>query len=110
MITAGTALTSVKTLDEPVNIAGRIFPVGCDVEFRTATRWSEGVDFASIVADLSGFVALGSSWSIRLRRPLVRLDDQDASIVQSCLRALDAYPLDEVLPQYARWWQHTGSS
>lgn len=105
VIAAGTATTPVATLEEPVDIAGRSFPVGCDVAFHTATPWSEGVELGPMVAELDTFAGAGSHWSIRLRRPLLPLTDRDAELLRARLDALGPQPLEQVLDHYARWWR-----
>ncbi|PXY27883.1 hypothetical protein [Prauserella muralis] len=105
VIAVGTARTAVATLDAPVEIAGRSFPVGCDVEFHTATRWPGGVELSPLVGELDAFADLGRSWSVRLRRPLARLTDGDAKLLRTQLEAAGPEPLERVLDQYTRWWQ-----
>ncbi|PRX50857.1 hypothetical protein B0I33_1018 [Prauserella shujinwangii] len=105
VIAAGTARTAVATLEQPVEIAGRSYPVGCHVEFSTATPWPGGVELGPLVDELDTFADLGRSWSIRLRRPLVRLTDRDAGLLHRRLDAAEPEPLGRVLDQYARWWR-----
>ena len=105
IIASGAARTAVATLDEPVEVGGRSFSVGCDVEFRTATAWPEGVELASIVGELASFAGMERSWSIRLRRPLVSVTERDAALIQWHLESHRLHRLKDVLPEYARWWQ-----
>lgn len=105
IIAAGTARSPVAKLDEPVEVAGRSFPVGCDVEFPTATRRPEGVELGPLVGELAGFAGMERSWSIRLRRPLVSLTQGDATVLHRHLDEHRLYPLAEVLDQYASWWR-----
>ncbi|GAA5120733.1 hypothetical protein [Haloechinothrix salitolerans] len=60
--------------------------------------------------ELKTFAALGESWSIKLRRPLVALSDQDATRLNDRLGALELHSMTDVLPQYARWWHAASPS
>lgn len=105
VISAGTARTAVAALDEPVSIAGREFTAGCEVEFDRATPWPAGVELGPLVPQLDTFADVGENWSIRLRRPLVRLTDRDGDLIRNHLAALEPQPLNDVLDDYARWWR-----
>ena len=105
IIAAGRTHTAVSTLDEPVQVGGRSFPVGCDVEFRTATAWPEGVELGPVVRELDSFVGLERNWSIRLRRPLVSVSARDARMLKDYLKQYRPRPLEEVLDWYASWWR-----
>lgn len=104
VIASGTALTACTVLDEPVAFAGRSFPVGCDVEFPTATPWPQGVELAPEIPALDSFGDTARGWSFRLRRPLVPLTEADANLLRTKLTALGPRPIAEVLQPYARWY------
>lgn len=105
VIAEGTAAEAVHTLDEPPEFGGRTYPVGCAVEFRTATPWPDGVELGPLVDRLTAFAGAGRAWSIRLRRPLLTLPAADADLLRGRLAGLGPRPLPEVLPHYARWWR-----
>lgn len=105
VIAEGTAVGSVHTLDDPPEFGGRSYPVGCAVEFRTATAWPEGVELGPLVGRLTTFAGAEKVWSIRLRRPLLTLPRADAELLRGRLDALRPRPLPDVLPHYARWWR-----
>lgn len=109
IIAAGKATTAVSALDELVEVGGRSFPAGCGVEFRTATPWPDGVELGQVVGELDSFAEVQKSWSIRLRRPLVRVGGRDSALLQEYLAAQEPRPLDEVLEPYARWWRATAA-
>ncbi|MFC4003753.1 hypothetical protein ACFS2C_10280 [Prauserella oleivorans] len=109
VIAAGTATTPVAALDDPVDLGGRRFPVGCDVRFPSATAWPDGVDLGELVAELDAFAGVGDAWSIKLRRPLVGLTPRDAELLRRRLDALHPQPLGDVIEPYSRWWQPTVS-
>lgn len=110
VIAAGAARSAVRTLDQPVKIASRSYPVGCDVEFPAATSWPAGVELGPLVGELDTFRDLGRNWSIRLRRPLVGLTDRDASLLLRRLAEITPLPLGQVLDQYAHWWRRARST
>lgn len=105
IIASGRTASTVTELDKPVTVAGRTFPVGCDVEFQTATAWGDGVELAALLSDLYLFDGVGEYWSIRLRRPLVGLTEPDAEVIRHRLAEHRLHPLGDVLDTYARWWK-----
>lgn len=107
IIATGRTRSAVTTLDEPVQVGGRSFPAGCDVEFRAATPWPDGVELGPVVGELDSFAGMERNWSIRLRRPLVPLSDRDASVLDGYLTQCQPRPLEEVIEPYAHWWRST---
>jgi len=105
VIAIGRVRSAVVELDEPVELANRRFPVGCDIEITEATAFSDGVELAPLVPELDAFTGAHDHWSVRLRRPLLRLTPRDADLLERRLAEHTRHPLDQVLPQYARWWQ-----
>jgi hypothetical protein len=88
----------VKPLEAPVEVAGRTFESGCRIDVRTLTPYLTGVELAPLVEDLAVF-PVKSSWSIRLRRPLLELPDGDAEMLRGHLAEVEA-SADEVVDGY----------
>jgi hypothetical protein len=80
-----------RPLDEPVVIAGRSFPTGCDLRLDTLADWGTGVNLKSLVSELSVFPN-PAAWSIMLRRPLLRLPAEDAAKIRQHLAPLAKDP------------------
>ncbi|WP_261808283.1 hypothetical protein [Nonomuraea sp. C10] len=100
VIGRATVTTPVKGYDEPVTIAGRDFTRGCDIRIRRLAPYLRGLDVVSLVPQLNAFPdKRAGAWSIRLRRPLLELPEEDASLLDDHLRALAREP-DEVIPEY----------
>ncbi|MDR7300854.1 hypothetical protein [Haloactinomyces albus] len=105
VIACGEVRSAVAELEEPVELGGRRFPAGCDLHIAEATAWSDGVELAPLVPELGLFEGAEEHWSIRLRRPLAKLTPHDAELLDRHLAGHRRYPLDQVLADYARWWQ-----
>lgn len=90
--------TPVAPLDPPVELAGRTFPRGCDLRITSLAPYLTGVELGDLVPRLDAFPD-DTTWSIRLRRPLVGLSEGDATLVAERLdsaagppeNALDGY-------------------
>lgn len=104
VIAQGWARSSVRKLDKSLHLAGRRFSAGCAVEFKTVTAWRTGLVFKSLRSNLRFFDGAGEYWSFRLRRPLVRLDKADATVLARRLRRLDLHAVEDVLSDYAAPW------
>lgn len=89
----------VLPLDPPVELVGRTFPRGCDLHLRSLAPYLSGVELAHLVPELAAFPDK-ANWSIRLRRPLVRLAEHDASVVRTQLAAIADEPRGDVLQEY----------
>ncbi|MCX5267445.1 hypothetical protein [Streptomyces sp. NBC_00199] len=92
------ATSPVRPLQAPVEIAGRVFESGCELDVRTLTPYLTGVELAPLVERLAAFPAK-SSWSIRLRRPLLELPVEDAELLRGCLADAES-PADELVDGY----------
>jgi hypothetical protein len=75
--------TAVKALDPPVNLAGRDFPRGCDLEITRVLPWPTGPELPQLVPRLSAFADKGRGWSVWLRRPLVAIGAADADLLSA---------------------------
>jgi hypothetical protein len=71
--------SKVAQLEHPVCFGDREFPVGCELKIGPLARFGQGVELAPLVPRLETFANAGQAWSIRLRRPLVRLTQGDAT-------------------------------
>jgi hypothetical protein len=89
----------VRPLDEPLYLAGRDFHSQCRLRITGLVPYPGGVEVAPLVARLSAFPK-PDSWSIYLRRALLRLPPADIALLGAELRAqlqprrraLDSYP------------------
>ncbi|KAB8183284.1 hypothetical protein FH608_049325 [Nonomuraea phyllanthi] len=80
-----------RPLEEPVVIAGRTYPTGCDLRLDALADWGTGVELRSLVSELSVFPN-PAAWSFMLRRSLLRLPANDAAIIRSRLAPLAKDP------------------
>ena len=83
---------TTKELTNPVELAGRSFTIGCRISIRRLTPVRSGVELSPLVPDLQAFPD-SSSWSARMRRPLVPLPSSDVNRIRSELRRVTADPL-----------------
>ncbi|MBB0243279.1 hypothetical protein FNQ90_03925 [Streptomyces alkaliphilus] len=88
----------VSVLDKPVELAGRAFTSGCDIDVRTLVPYRTGVELAPLVGQLAAFPRK-TAWSTRLRRPLLELPSSDAMLVRDQLAGQEV-PAAEQLSSY----------
>jgi hypothetical protein len=93
--------SAVTPLDQPVDISGRTFPVGCEISVMRLAPLHEGVILSELVADLDIFPNK-DTWAIRLRRPLARLTEHDSDLLSARLTPLVLSPNDS-LEEYLQW-------
>lgn len=79
--------SQVRTLAEPVEIAGRSYPTGCGLRVDRLAPWGSGVELQPLVSELAAFPD-PASWSIMLRRALLRLPESDAALLRDRLDPL----------------------
>lgn len=93
-----TVASSVRRLDEPLDIAGQIFYSGCELSIDGAAPYPGGVELAPLVPQMQAFPK-PQAWNIYLRKPLLALPVPDAELLA---RALDPHllPRDQALPTY----------
>lgn len=72
------------TLDDHVMVAGRTFPIGCEIEIQALAPMHEGVALAPLVERLDVFPHK-HAWAVTLRRALVPLGSADATLIESFL-------------------------
>jgi hypothetical protein len=102
VIGTATVAGPVKHLAEPARFGDRDFPVGCDLEVGRLAGFGEGIALQPLVEHLDAFKRSAHAWSIQLRRPLLRLSDDDANLLSG--RLADA-TLSESTASYTRWWK-----
>ncbi|MWA01953.1 hypothetical protein F8568_016545 [Actinomadura sp. LD22] len=78
------ATSGVAVLDEPVVFGERAFPRGCDLRVESLAPWGGGPELRPLVDRLEAFPD-ARSWSVRLRRPLLRLPAPDAELLKAAL-------------------------
>jgi hypothetical protein len=84
VIGTATVTSAVERLDDPVEFGGRSFPHGCDLLVESLVAWGGGVELQPLIDRLAAFPN-SKTWSIQLRRPLLRLPAQDAALLRSRL-------------------------
>jgi len=93
-----TVTSQVQELPEPVELAGRVFPRGCEVRISALAPYPSGAELAPMVKALETFRGL-RGWAVLLRRPLLRVSASDA---RTLTRAARPYfgDLDKALASY----------
>ena len=88
----------VRQLPKPVHIADRTYTHGCRIDVDRAAPPLQGLELAPLVQQLHAFPD-PATWSVRMRRTLLTLDDHDARLLR---RGLEGHvrPLGEVLKRY----------
>ena len=90
--------THVRDLAKSVVFGGRRYTSGCALAIQGVAALREGVELSPLVTELHVFPD-AETWGSQLRRPLVPLDDHDASLVKRHLTAF-LEPLDRHLDAY----------
>ena len=90
----------VRVLDESVTIAGRDFTRGCDLKVERVTPYRTGVEVTPLVPELEIFPdTRPGAWTVRIRRPLLRLGGADTELLTRRLEAVVGDPA-ELVPEY----------
>jgi len=90
--------THVRDLAEPVVFGERRYTSGCALAIQSVTALREGVELSPLVTELHVFPD-ARTWSSRLRRPLLPLDEHDALLLKGHLMEF-LEPLDRHLDSY----------
>ena len=90
--------TRVRDLTEPVVFGERRYTSGCALDIQGVAALHEGVELSPLATELHVFPD-AKTWGTQLRRPLVPLDEHDASLLKRHLDILLA-PLDSHLTAY----------
>jgi hypothetical protein len=99
LIGIATATSPVTDLDPVVRVAGREFPLGCDLQIERLAALRGGVELAPLVSRLRVFPD-PTSWNVRLRRPLLALPTSDAKLLRRQIESVAA-GAQEVAADYA---------
>jgi hypothetical protein len=99
LIGIATATSAVTDLDPAIQVAGREFPLGCDLQIERLAPLRGGVELAPLVSRLRVFPD-PASWSARLRRPLLALPAGDARLLRRQIEGV-AGAASEVAADYA---------
>jgi hypothetical protein len=91
--------TPVVPLDPPIELVGRTFTRGCELDITSLAPYLNGVELAEFVPRLNAFPDK-ANWSIRLRRPLVRLTAHDATLLRQELTPIAHEPPNSALQEY----------
>ena len=96
--------TRVRDLAEPVVFGERRYTSGCALAIQGVAALREGVELSSLVTELHVFPD-AETWGMQLRRPLVPLDEHDATVLRRYLDML-LEPLEHHLDAYLRVVKH----
>ncbi len=80
IIGTATVASSIKRLDAPIAIAGMRFHSECDLKIDGVVVYPGGVELQPLVPQLAAFPK-PDVWSVYLRRPLLRLSEGDAMLI-----------------------------
>lgn len=81
VIGIASAISNAEELTRPVEVAGRSFPWGCDIELTSLAPRGRGVEMARMVDDLDVFPKK-HAWAATLRRAVVTLPPGDAPLLR----------------------------
>lgn len=98
IIGVATVKSAVRTLDRPIEIAGRRFVSGCDLSIEGIVPYPGGVELQPLVERLTAFPK-PAAWSIYLRRALLTLPPTDAKLLDEVLRPR-LVPREQALASY----------
>jgi hypothetical protein len=101
VIGEATVASELRALPEPLLIGEREFAYTCDLELESLAPFRQGVVIANLVSDLKTFPD-ASTWSFKLRRPLLPLEPADATLIGRKLARLVGPP-DETIDDYLEW-------
>jgi hypothetical protein len=92
--------TPVKPLEPAVQLAGRSFTRGCDLDIQVLTPYRTGVELAPLIPRLDAFPRK-DLWPSLLRRPLLLVNTRDAGLLRNRLCKMAA-PMSVNLEDYLR--------
>lgn len=98
LVGSAVVLTTARYWEPAPLIAGRRYPIGCQLLFERLAPLGQGVPLKSMVGKVH-VLGSGRSWGQSLRRSPVLLGEQDARILEAEL-AVAARPFDEVVSAY----------
>ncbi|MFG2100519.1 hypothetical protein ACGFJ5_07925 [Micromonospora echinaurantiaca] len=98
IIGVANARGEARTLEEPVEIAGRRFVSGCGLDINRLVPYPGGLELQPLVGQLSAFPK-PQAWSVYLRRALLPLPEGDAALLRAALQPL-LTSREQALPTY----------
>lgn len=87
VIGTATVKTRVARLDPPLEIVGREFHSGCELNIDRLVRYRDGVELQPLVPQLDAFPKK-HAWAIYLRRSLLPLSEADARLITGLLEPM----------------------
>ncbi|GAA4565627.1 hypothetical protein GCM10023176_14170 [Micromonospora coerulea] len=78
------ALNAARSLDEPVEIAGRRFSSGCNLDIDGLVPYPGGVELQPLVEQMAA-LPRPRAWSVYLRRALLPLPTADVALLDRTL-------------------------
>jgi hypothetical protein len=100
--------SAVTDLPDPIELAGRIFTVGCQLRIPRVAPLRTGVELAPLVPHLGSFPD-AATWSARMRQTLVPLVEADVPIITELLAPI-LQSRSEVLDDYLEAGRPSGDS
>jgi hypothetical protein len=98
IIGIATVTQGVAHLAESVEFRGRQFTEGFAVEIQGIVPYGQGVELAPLAGHLHALPD-AATWSVRLRRSIVSLDEPDEAMVRELLEPM-LLPLDRAIGEY----------
>ena len=93
--------SEVRSLRQPVEIAGRSFYSGCSLDIESVAPYGQGVDLASLVPKLTMFPRK-ETWSVRLRNSIVLVPPADLALIRERMLSVQMTPVQSALPGYRK--------
>lgn len=91
--------TPVVPLDPPIELVGRTFTRGCELDIASLAPYLTGIELAEFVPQLAAFPDK-DHWSIRLRRSLLQLTAVDATLLRRQLTTIAEEPPHAAIREY----------
>jgi hypothetical protein len=89
------AVSAAVQLEEPVVIDGVRYPVGCDIELLKLAPKGHGIELAPLVLQMTTFTNK-RAWAATMRRPLLKLTEDDANLLARQLKPVVAPARDAI--------------
>jgi hypothetical protein len=99
LIAYATAKSSVRVLDKPIEIGEMSFQSACEIDVTGVVPYPGGVELQPLASSMAAFPK-SEAWSVYLRRPLVKLSENDVALIDAVLSphlddrktAVETYP------------------
>jgi len=98
--------SDVCWLPDTIRFGGRGYPIGCNLDIGPLKPLGQGVELTPLVPQLGAFQGAGRTWSMRLRKPLLRLTEDDTAVLRRALsnvKSTDNVQLN-IVATYTRWF------